>query len=472
MPNDALEVLQLIEEYEDLQKFEGLSFYSPYEKQTEFHVAGKDFAERCLGAGNQLGKTLAGSMEAAMHLTGLYPDDWEGERFDKPTVGWVGGDTGETIRDTTQKLLVGRMQDEELLGTGSIPKDYIIECVRAMGVKDLLDHVKVRHISGGTSLAFFKSYEKGRKKWQGETIDWVWFDEEPPQDIYSEGKTRTNNGQKGQFTWLTFTPLNGMTEVVMKFYQESERSKYQHLTLMTIHDVDHYSDEEREQIIESYPEHEREARSNGIPVMGSGKVFPIGEDKIKVEPFKIPDHWPRIKGVDFGWDHPASNVSIALDPDTDTIYVYDAYKEAKQTVEQHSSTINKTDEWIPVSWPHDALQHDRNSGKSFKELYEEEGVNMLSERATFEDGSNSVEAGNMAILGRMKSGKFKVFSHLTMYFEEFRLYHRKDGKIVKLRDDILDAVRYAIMMIRYAEVDWSDYEEEDDYRGDVGAMGY
>jgi phage terminase large subunit-like protein len=174
------------------QKFEQRLFhYKPYHRQLDFHAAGSSHRERLLMAGNQLGKTLAGGFEAAMHALGWYPDWWTGRRFDRPTVGWACGVTGEVVRDTVQRVLVGRTGQT---GTGSIPKDAIIDMVSARGVPDLLDHIKVRHVSGGTSTIGLKSYLSGREKFQGETLDWVWFDEEPPMDIYTEGLTRTNVG--------------------------------------------------------------------------------------------------------------------------------------------------------------------------------------------------------------------------------------------------------------------------------------
>ena len=77
-----------------------------------------------------------------------YPDWWRGKRFDAPTVGWVAGTTNETTRDTVQRILVGRPDQQ---GTGAIPKDAIIEIVSARGIPDLLDGIKVRHVSGGIS---------------------------------------------------------------------------------------------------------------------------------------------------------------------------------------------------------------------------------------------------------------------------------------------------------------------------------
>jgi phage terminase large subunit-like protein len=265
-------------------------------------------------AGNQLGKTLAGGFEVAMHATGRYPDWWKGRRFDRPTVGWCCGVTGEVVRDTVQKVLVGRPAQ---IGTGSIPKDAIGELVTARGIADLLDVIKVRHESGGTLLIGLKTYASGREKFQGESLDWIWFDEEPAADIYTEGLTRTNVGNGP--VWMTFTPLLGVSEVVRRFLHE--RSPDRQVVTMTIDDVAHYAEEEKKRIIASYPEHEREARVKGIPILGSGRIFPVEEERMAIEHRDIPAHWPRIGGMDFGWGHPIAAVELAWDRDTDAIYV-------------------------------------------------------------------------------------------------------------------------------------------------------
>ena len=131
-----------------------LKYYKPYSKQRDFHAAGATSRERLLMAGNQLGKTLAGGFEVAMHATGRYPDWWQGKRFDRPTVSWACGVTGEVVRDTVQRVLVGRPGQE---GSGSIPKDALAERVSARGVADQLDGVKVRHVSGGVSMPCHQS---------------------------------------------------------------------------------------------------------------------------------------------------------------------------------------------------------------------------------------------------------------------------------------------------------------------------
>src|SRR5215813_13318616 len=218
-----------------------LAHYVPYPRQMHFHNAGATHRERLLRAANQSGKSLAGGMECAMHATGRYPDWWHGRGFDKPTIGWGAGTTNETTRDTVQRILVGRPGQP---GTGAIPKDAILELVSARGTPDLLDSIKVGHVSGGVSAIGLKSYQRGRESFQGETLDYLWFDEEPPADIFTEGLTRTNVSQGP--VWVTFTPLLGMSEVVRRFLLEPSPDRS--VTAMTLDDVDHYSPEEKEKI--------------------------------------------------------------------------------------------------------------------------------------------------------------------------------------------------------------------------------
>lgn len=423
-----------------------LAAYAPYARQREFHAKGLNHRERLFMAGNQLGKTWSGAAEMAIHLTGRYPDWWQGRRFTKPVAAWASGVTGESVRDTTQRLLVGRPGQ---YGTGMIPAECIVgEPKKAMGTPDLLDSVVVKHASGGQSRLYFKRYEQGREKWQGETLDVVWFDEEPPADIYTEGLTRTN--ATGGMVYMTFTPLLGMSDVVMRFLQEDNPDRI--VISMTIDDVEHYTPEERARIVASYPAHEREARAKGIPTLGSGRIFPVEEDAIKVAPFQIPAHWPRINGIDFGWDHPSAAAHCAWDRDADCWYVVKAHRQREATPILFSAAVKAWGSWVPTAWPHDGLQHDKGSGEQLAKQYANAGLLMLKDRATFEDGTNGVEAGVLDMLDRMQTGRFKVFANLDDWFQEFRMYHRKDGKIVKERDDLLSATRYALMMKRKAVV--------------------
>lgn len=442
-------LLEVLEQKAQHLRENKLHYYRPYRKQRDYHKAGGivGVRERLLMAGNQLGKTLAAGAEAAMHLTGMYPDWWEGKRFDHPTTAWAASVTSQGTRDTVQRMLLGAPGE---WGTGMIPKERLLDIKRAThGVPDAVETITVRHNSGGISRITLKSYDQGRERFQGETLDFVWMDEEPSDlSLYIEALTRTN-ATKG-ILFMTFTPLLGMSTVVKRYI--IEKAPGTHVTSMTIEDAEHYTPEERKAIIAAYPEHERKARAEGIPMLGSGAIFPIAEEMITCEPFRLPEWWPRIDGVDFGWDHNFAHAKLAIDPDTDTIYVYDCFAVKQQTPLQHTVTIlAKPANWAPVAWPHDGLQHDKGSGTPLHQQYKKAGVNMLPQRATWPDGSNSVEAGLLEMLDRMQTGRLKIFRHLEPWLAEYRIYHRKDGKIVKLDDDVISATRYAIMMKRYAK---------------------
>lgn len=421
--------------------------YRPYDKQKEFHAAGRDHRERLFMAGNQLGKTWAGAYETAMHLTGVYPDNWPGRRFDHPVHAWAAGITGESTRDNPQRLLLGPPADKDQWGTAAIPGDALITWSASRGIADSVDQAVIRHASGGQSILGFKSYERGREKWQGPTLHVVWFDEEPPADIYSEGVTRTN--ATGGINYITATPLLGMSDVVRLFYPAPQTAQ-RHMTRMELEDAPHISAEVRAEIIEGYPSHERDARTRGIPMLGSGRIFPVAEEALKCAPFQVPDWYAQIGGLDFGWDHPTAAVRLAWDRDDDILYVTNCYRQSEATPVVHAAAVKPWGDWLPWSWPHDALQHDKGSGEPLADQYRAQGLNLLPERATFEDGQSGVEAGLMLLLDYMQAGRFKVFSHLEDWFDEFRTYHRKDGKVVKERDDLMSATRYAAMMLRHA----------------------
>lgn len=424
-------------------------------------------------AGNQVGKTLCGGNEFAMHLTGEYPDWWEGREFVKPIMTWAAGVTSELARDGVQRFLMGRFNE---MGTGTIPKWRIRDYTMKRGIADAIDTIQVRwggggDISVGDSLVQFKSYDQGRQKFQQESLDVMWFDEEPEYDIYSEGLTRTN-ATRG-IVFMTFTPLEGMTQTVMRFV--TEKPPGTHVTTMTIDDAEHFTSEQREAIVSSYLDHEKEARTKGIPMLGSGRIFPVIEESIKIAAFELPRHWPRLVGLDFGWDHPTAAVWLAWDRDSDTVYVYDCYRMRQQPVPIHSAVLIGKGQWIPVAWPHDGL-NDTAIGPQLAQQYRDSGVNMMDEHAQYDftDGGTrenqnksrtSVEAGLSDMLTRMRASRFKVFSHLNDWFEEFRMYHRKDGKIVKLADDIMSATRYGVMMLRKAAESPSEQKKISSERG-------
>lgn len=441
------ELAEALEELERRKTFRKLDFFIPYEKQQAFMDAGATKRERALLAGNQLGKTETGAAETAMHLTGEYPEGWMGRRWDRPVKGWAAGETGLLTRDVQQKKLMGEPGVPELLGTGYIPKENILDTSLARGVTDAYDTVVVKHTpTGGNSILRFKSYEQGRQKFQGETLDFAWLDEEPPEDVYNETLTRVT-ATRGM-VFCTFTPLKGMSGVVMRYLNEESDDRF--AITMVIEDALHIPADERAKIIAGYAAHERDARARGVPLLGSGRIFQFADEAIQEAPLEyIPPHWLKLWGVDFGIAHPFGGVLILWDRDNDVIHVHHAFRVSDQGPLQHAAAMKPIGAEVPVAWPQDGTQRDKGSLEPLAKQYKAHGLRMMPSHATFADGSNSTEAGIEEMRERMETGRFKVAAHLSDWFEEFRLYHRKDGLIVKLRDDLMSATRVAIMAKRF-----------------------
>ena len=447
---EAEELKTLLAEEEAEKELNLLNHYQPYDYQKKFH--NEIASQRLLMAGNRVGKSFSGAMEMAFHTTGLYPKWWKGKRFNRPVRAWAGGVSNETTRDVCQKELLGQPDDPGAKGKGTIPKDKIGETVRKAGVPNAVNSVTIRHVTGGYSRIGFKAYEMGKEKWMGESVDVIWLDEEPPAGIYTQALTRT--ADKGGMVYMTFTPEQGMTETVAQFINDLKEG--QALIQATWDDAPHMTKSIREQILQALPPHERKMREQGIPQLGSGLVFPVPENYITCEPLEIPEYWPRLCGLDFGWDHPTAAVWIAWDRDSDIIYVYDSYSMRQETVPVHASAIKSRGKWIPVIWPQDGRQADKGSGKNLTDQYRAEGVNMCADWFTNPPqpgardgtGGNSVEAGIMEMLTRMKTQRLLIFNNQTAIMEEMRMYHRKDGKIVPLHDDLISAMRYCVMSLR------------------------
>lgn len=444
------------QEIEKAMERRKIDFYQPYAKQIQFHdaTAIPDIAEICLMAGTQLGKTWSAAAMTAMFLTGEYPKWWKGRRFNKPTDFWIGAPTSQLVRDGAQAQLLGKIGE---WGTGMIPGRHIIDIKKAVhGVPDSVETVLVRHVpTGKVSSAGFKSYDQGRIRWQTVTLDGIWLDEEPPDDLYSEACARVQ--VKRGFVYMTFTPLLGMSAVVTRLLKE--KPEHSIVIKMGIKDAGHYTEEQRARIIARYPIQEREARAEGNPILGSGRVFPPTQEEIMESPIQIPAHWPRICGLDIGWDHPSAVVWMAWDRDSDTIHVYDTYRMKHQTPVVHAAAIKFRGAWIPCAWPHDGMQKDKGSGQAIALQYLAQGVNMHKTHATLPPkrgekegtGGYSVEAGIMDIIDRMQTGRLKVSSTLVDFWEEYSMYYRENGEIVKKGDDIMSAFRVGVMMIRHAK---------------------
>lgn len=410
-------------------------------------------------AANRVGKTYSASQEVTYHATGLYPDWWEGKRFEMPDLIWVASQSNEASRDITQKELLGGFGEK--VGTGSIPKDAVKRMTTKQGVSSTYDTVEVVwHDRDGNPtdhvcVIQFKSYEQGWQKFQGTAPEVIWLDEEPyDMKIFTECQTRllTSKG----VLMVTFTPLSGWTSLVQHFYQEDVEGTY--IKNVGWSDAPHLLPEDCEKMLKRYPEHERDARSKGIPMLGEGRIFPFQDEYYKCDPFKIPEHFSEILGIDFGIGHPAGTARLAYDRDNDIIYVVYAIKRPNKKASDHARIIkqaggDKMGDKIPVAWPHDGVNRDKASGKELYKTYLREGVSMLGRSARYNNDTGGRQAQEPVInemFERIDDGRLKVFSTCGCVFEEMRNFHRKDGLIVNLQDDVIKSIMYAIMMLRFA----------------------
>lgn len=448
------ELLETLEAVEQRQKFRKLDYYKPYPKQKQFHDLGATKRERLLMAANQVGKTYSAAAEIAIHATGEYPEWWTGRRFTKPLKIWIGGESSLLVREAPQTLLCGTPGVEADLGIGLIPKSsFLGRPSLARGVTDAFDTIQVHHKTDGNedgiSTIAFKSYEQGRTKWQAGTVDIVWCDEEPPEDVYEEilARITATNG----IVLVTFTPLKGRTKVVIRYTNEPSPDRC--VVGMTIDEAPHITPEMKAKAIAGYSRHMRDARTKGIPLLGSGAIFTEPEENITETGIRdIPQYWAKLWAIDFGIgiDHAFAAALLLWDRDKDVVHLHHTIRMVGALPIQHAAAMKAVGADVPVAWPQDGTAREK-SGEVISTLYKKESLRMLPEHATFPAGGYSTEAAIREIEAREATGRFKVAGHLQDFFEERRFYHRKDGLVVHMKDDIMSAVQKGIMMLRHAK---------------------
>lgn len=404
-----------------------------YPKHMEFFRLGATKRERLFLAANRVGKTEgAGGYEMACHLTGIYPPWWEGRRFNRAVTAWAAGDTRETVRDILQRKLLGKPGE---LGTGLIPRDSIVKTSPGF-IPDAISAVWVRHASGAISVLGFKSYDQGREAFQGTEQDIIWPDEEPPMDVYTEMLLRTMTN--GGMLLITFTPLRGLSEVVLSFLPGGAVPESQEgpkaVVSATWDDVPHLSAQAKKELWEAIPPFQRDARSKGLPQLGAGLIYPVPESVFLCAPFEIPKHWPRSYGLDVGWNRTAA-VWGADDPETDVEYWYSEHYQGEEQPAVHAAAIKARGN-IPGCIDPASFGRGQADGQRLIDMYRGQGLDL-------QPADNAVETGVLHVWERLSTGRLKIFTTLQNTISEIRLYRRNEkGKIIKERDHAMDAGRY------------------------------
>lgn len=413
-----------------------------HEKQLEFHKCQK--RNRWVFGGNRSGKTECGAVETVWRARGIHP-----YRENRDGVcGWVVSPTREVQREVAQKKILYYLNPE-----------WIADVVMVSGKSGnpeggVIDYIAVKNVFGGISTIGFKSAEMGREKFQGASLDFVWFDEEPPEDIYDECRMRVVD-RRGDI-YGTMTPLKGLTFVYNRiFLNERGDDNVWHI-FMEWADNPYLDPEEIAAVSESMTADELERRRYGRFVSGKGLVYPEFDERVHViPPFDVPREWYDNISIDPGLNNPLSCHFYATDGDG-TVYVIAEHYEAGKPVAYHAQRIKEIAE--SLNWHTDgkgrisalidsaASQRTLSSVKSVSELFFDEGiaVNARVNKDLF-SGINRVKE-YLKPLSAQGKPRLYVFSTCVNLIREIKGYFWGEGDVPKKRDDhALDELRYFIM---------------------------
>ncbi len=433
--------INLIEREQQRRKDSPLARYNKdkiHVKQMEFHRCLK--RNRWVFGGNRSGKTECGAVETVWLARGIHPF-----RANRPNIScWVVSLSQQVQRDVAQQKIL------YYLDKSCIREIVMINGSRASPEFGVIDYIVIDNVFGGTSRIAFKSCEAGREKFQGASLDFVWFDEEPPRDIYEECRMRIldRNGH----IFGTMTPLKGLSWVYDEIYLNCHRSEQVWYEFMEWSDNPYLDADEVRSMSEALSADMLESRRYGRFTQSSGLVYPEFSEANVIPPFDVPDSWQDEISVDPGLNNPLSCHWYAQDGDGN-IYVVAEHYEAKKDVAYHAAKIKEISERL--GWKHDrygrlsvlmdsaANQRTLNGQKSVSELFCEHGitVNTRVDKGVYA-GINRVKALLKPISG---PPKLYIFSSCVNMLREIKGYFWGSGEIPVKRDDhAMDELRYYV----------------------------
>jgi phage terminase large subunit-like protein len=454
---ELLQLASLTEALKEKRKYSYLDFVYPdsgpysrsqYPHMMDFYEAGKKHRFRMLGGPNGSGKSFGLAVEFVYHITGLYPEWWNGKVQDEPRHWWIVAESAGTFKSSLQRLLIGDMNEEER-GTGLIPRESIVDLKAYGGLSGACGTIILRHKKGHLVTVELKASEQKRENLQAANLDGVFFDEEPPLDIFTEClfRLRGSSTKPPGISILGFTPLKGLSDVVLQYLPHGQYplggqhpidpDKY----IVHIDDIEkvaHLSEEDKRAYVNNCPPHERSARIHGIPTLGSGKIYPVAEEQVFIKPFEIPDFWPRAYALDFGW-HCTCALWGAKDPITGTLYIYAEYYQGEQSAQIHSLNIKARGEWIKGLC--DPSGGGRQAdGRQLIDVYKRShGLDLTP-------ADNAIAAGIARNLDMIQSGRCKVFDNLENFKAEYRTYRydqdRPNEPARNQKDHAMDTWKY------------------------------
>jgi phage terminase large subunit-like protein len=407
-------------------------------KQEAFHRSQKRI--RFVFGGNRSGKTECGAVECVYMLRGIHPFRQNRKSCD----GWVVSVSYEVQRDVAQKKILRYLK-----------REWIEDIVMAEGKKGapdygVIDKIIVKNVSGGLSSLSFKSCEQGREKFQGASLDFVWFDEEPPRDIYDECRMRVFD--KAGDIFCTMTPLKGLTFIHDEIYLDKYNNDEVWYIEMQWDDNPYLDPAEIKAMSESFSDDVLESRKYGKFAAASGLVYPEFDESVHViEPFDIPKEWQDNISIDPGLNNPLSCHFYAVDFDGN-IYAAAEHYERGRDIDYHAKKIFEIADGL--GWRRDAKgrlnalidsaasQRTLAASKSVAELFFDRGilVNMKVDKELF------AGVARVKSLLKKRPPAIFIFKNCVNLIRELKSYRWGDGDSpVKKDDHALDELRYYVM---------------------------
>lgn len=480
--NEVEAYATLFSKKRDFEKYNKLAFWQPYPFQLEWIEASKTYRQRYLSAANRIGKTYGAALELAVHITGLYPEWWDGKKFDieNPSTFWAIGVSQESVNSVLMKELLGVSDCRNLagLGTGAIPKD----CIDSFSlVKDGARclQVRINHVNGHQNTLHFFASTQDESVFMGSSVLYVLMDEQftKESELYAQCLTRTATTQ-GMIS-VTATPEQGITPLWDLFSKnESGRLYFQ---VATWDDAPHLSDEMKAELLAGYPEYQRDMRSKGVPVLGSGAVYPFNDsevnEKLAIEDIqKEPYSYKMLWSCDFGYSSsteadPSVLMLLAYNMEQDKIYVIrewnskqGAFKNRLAHMPEHMATVIKASEYpyAPLLVPHDGKRQIEGTNTTRISEFKRLGINVLPTvfEIPFQLTTGVFDAPKhprsipwtVAYLNKLLSeNKLKLdVSTLKHTMNEFRVYqYKENGEPKDSNNHHLDALRYGAVSIKH-----------------------
>ena len=442
---EIIEQILAIEKEQKLRKSLGvLEDYNTgkkvHKKQLAFHKCKKK--NRWVFGGNRSGKTECGAVECIYIARGIHPY----KKNKKDTFGWVVSLSQQVQRDVAQSKILRYLNPS-----------WIVDVTMLNGKKDsleygVIDQIRIRNVFGGISVIGFKTCDQGREKFQGSSLDYVWFDEEPPKEIYDECRMRVLD--KCGEIFGTMTPLKGLTYIYDEIYLNCFNSKDVWYEFMEWNDNPFLSKKEVKKLTETLSQDQLESRRYGRFKSGTGLVYPEFDENVHViEPFSIPKEWQDNISIDPGLNNPLSAHWYAVDFDGN-VYVVAEHFEAGKDVVYHSQKIKeicKNIGWkttrngrIEALIDSAANQRTLASTKSVSELFYEQGI--LVNANVNKDLFSGIQRVKQYLNLNKKSPRLFVFKNCVNLIRELKSYFWGSGDTPRKVDDhSLDELRYYLM---------------------------